>query len=226
MARRRDPLMADHMRRQLQQVEDEMNAERPIRGAPGDDGKDGQPIELTEAGDWLQYRVRGTSTWTPLVSLETLRVHPDPVALQAYVNTWLAAHPPAAGKSVELQATATHLQWRQTGGTWANVVALADMKGAKGDTGPSAKVPLGTLTVAQIATIAINAGVRTISFTGVTGALAGDDLLLFPTSALPAGYAIHNVRCPVTGTVDVTMTAPLLAIGGSFSIPCRLVALR
>lgn len=98
--------------------------------------------------------------------------------------------------------------------------------GATGPTGPSAKVALGTLNVTQTATVAINAGVRTISFTAVTGTLTGDDLLLFPTSALPAGYAIHNVRCPSAGTVEVTMTAPLLAIGASFSIPCRLVALR
>lgn len=98
--------------------------------------------------------------------------------------------------------------------------------GSTGATGPTSKVALGTLTVAQTAIIAINAGVRTLTFTGVTGSLAGDDLLLFPANALPAGYAIHNVRCPTNGTVEVTMTAPLLAIGASFSIPCRLVALR
>ncbi len=103
-------------------------------------------------------------------------------------------------------------------------------QGAKGDTGatgPSAKVALGTLTVTQTATlVVITAGVRTLTFTGVSGALAGDDLLLFPTTALPAGYAIHNVRCPTAGTVEVTLTAPLLAIGATYSIPCRLVALR
>lgn len=98
--------------------------------------------------------------------------------------------------------------------------------GATGATGPSPKVSLGTLTVTQTALVAITAGVRTLTFTGVTGSLAGDDLLLFPTSALPAGYAIHNVRCPTNGTVEVTMTGPLLALGASFSIPCRLVALR
>lgn len=142
------------------------------------------------------------------------------------------------GKSVELQVNATHIQWRQIGGSWANLAAMADLKGQKGDTGnsgstgsvgpqgPSSKVSLGTLTVTQTALVAITAGVRTITFTGVTGSLAGDDLLLFPASALPAGYAIHNVRCPVNGTVEVTMTGPLLALGASFSIPCRLVALR
>lgn len=272
MVRRRDPMQVERMRQQMQRLSDEMNAERPMRGEPGEDGEDGQPIELTEAGDWLQYRVRGAAAWTPLINLEVLRVYPDPVALQSFVNNWLVAHPVEPGKSVELQASATHIQWRQTGGAWADLLPLVAIKGADstvpgpanalsigtvttgaagsaaaaaitgtppaqslsltiprgntGNTGPSAKVALGTLTVAQTATVAINAGVRTLSFTGVTGALAGDDLLLFPTSALPAGYAIHNVRCPVAGTVEVTLTAPLLAIGASFSIPCRLVALR
>lgn len=39
------------------------------------------------------------------------------------------------GKNIELQKSATHLQWRVTGGTWANLVALADLKGTKGDDG-------------------------------------------------------------------------------------------
>lgn len=36
------------------------------------------------------------------------------------------------GKSVEIQNNGTHLQWRQTGGTWADLVAVADLKGATG----------------------------------------------------------------------------------------------
>lgn len=45
------------------------------------------------------------------------------------------------GKSVEVQKTATHIQWRQTGGSWTDLVALSELKGAtgakgaKGDTG-------------------------------------------------------------------------------------------
>ena len=37
------------------------------------------------------------------------------------------------GKPVELQKTATHLQWRIQGGTWANLLTLDEIKGAKGD---------------------------------------------------------------------------------------------
>lgn len=97
----------------------------------------------------------------------------------------------------------------------------------QGATGPSSKVSLGTLKVTQTALIQlVPAGMRTLTFTGVTGALPGDDLLLFPVSALPAGYAIHHARCPTAGTVEVTLTAPLLAVNATFSIACRLVALR
>ena len=37
------------------------------------------------------------------------------------------------GKPVELQKTATHLQWRIQGGVWANLLALDEIKGAPGD---------------------------------------------------------------------------------------------
>ena len=39
------------------------------------------------------------------------------------------------GKSIEIQKTDTHIQWRQEGGQWINLVALADLKGDKGDKG-------------------------------------------------------------------------------------------
>ncbi|MEA5046520.1 MAG: hypothetical protein VB075_18365 [Petrimonas sp.] len=39
------------------------------------------------------------------------------------------------GKPVELQKTATHLQWRIEGGLWANLLALDEIKGDKGDKG-------------------------------------------------------------------------------------------
>lgn len=39
------------------------------------------------------------------------------------------------GKEVELQKTATHIQWRLEGGTWADLVALTDLKGMDGVNG-------------------------------------------------------------------------------------------
>ena len=95
----------------------------------------------------------------------------------------------------------------------------------KGDTGPSSKVALGTVTLAQTATAAIAAGDRNLTF-AVAGAKLGDDLLLFPAAAMPTGYTIKSVVATANGTVSVRITAPMLAIGNSYSIPCRLVALR
>lgn len=37
------------------------------------------------------------------------------------------------GSNIELQKTATHVQWRVVGGTWANLIPLSDLKGAQGD---------------------------------------------------------------------------------------------
>ena len=39
------------------------------------------------------------------------------------------------GKSIEIQKTDTHIQWRQEGGQWINLVALTDLKGDKGEQG-------------------------------------------------------------------------------------------
>ena len=39
------------------------------------------------------------------------------------------------GKPIEIQKTDTHIQWRQEGGQPLNLIALADLKGDKGDTG-------------------------------------------------------------------------------------------
>lgn len=36
------------------------------------------------------------------------------------------------GKSIELQKTSTHIQWRQEGGEWTNLVALSDITGPAG----------------------------------------------------------------------------------------------
>ena len=46
------------------------------------------------------------------------------------------------GKSIEIQKTDTHIQWRQEGGQWINLVALADLKGDKGEQGEGANVDL------------------------------------------------------------------------------------
>ena len=62
---------------------------------------------------------------------------------------WIEQAAPAGpagddGLSVELQKSATHIQWRQTGGTWADLVPLADLVGASGSAGANGKSVLTT----------------------------------------------------------------------------------
>lgn len=162
---------------------------------------DGKSVEVQVAGGFIQARQTG-GAWVNLVEVASLAG--------------------ANGKSVELRKTATAIQWRQEGGTWADLVLLSAIIGPPG---PSPKVSLGTVTVTQTATLALSAGIRSVTLT-VQGVLKDDDILLFPTAALPAGYAIHNVVATAANTIVVTFMAPLLALGASFTIACRVVALR
>lgn len=162
---------------------------------------DGKSVEVQVAGGFIQARQTG-GTWVNLVEVASL----------AGTN----------GKSVELRKTATAIQWRQEGGSWADLVLLSAITGPAG---PSPKVSLGTVTVTQTAVLALSAGIRSVTLT-VQGVLKDDDILLFPTAALPAGYAIHNVVATAANTIVVTFMAPLLALGASFTIACRVVALR
>ena len=62
---------------------------------------------------------------------------------------WIEQAAPAGpagddGLSVELQKSATHIQWRQTGGTWADLVPLANLVGASGSAGANGKTVLTT----------------------------------------------------------------------------------
>ncbi len=43
------------------------------------------------------------------------------------------------GREIELQKTATHIQWRYVGGNWSNLVLLSDLKGDTGNTGNTGK---------------------------------------------------------------------------------------
>ena len=81
---------------------------------------------------------------------------------------------------------------------------------------------LGTVTVTETAVIALSAGVRKVTVTA-PGAVVGGNYLLFPTAATPANYALADVVCVVAGQLQVSVTAPILALGATYSFTCRLV---
>lgn len=93
-------------------------------------------------------------------------------------------------------------------------------------------IPLGSnvealndIEISQRATVALQAGVRTVTI-AAEGVKTGDALLALPKTDLPAGYAVLNAVASATNSVKVTVLAPLLAIGASYSIACRLVRLK
>ncbi len=85
---------------------------------PGDamtEGPPGPAVQLQTTATHIQWRVVGTSTWTNLIALSSLKG--------------------ADGKEVSLQKSATHVQWRLGTGAWTDLIPLADLKGATGEKG-------------------------------------------------------------------------------------------
>ena len=113
------------------------------------------------------------------------------------------------------------------GGTatqWLATLHGAD--GKDGKNGRDAAALLGTLAITQTATVALSAGVRRVPVTVPTsmGLAAGDAIVVAPTKAIE-GYAIHDAVVVSPTSINVGITAPLLAIGASFSIPAKLFRL-
>lgn len=98
-------------------------------------------------------------------------------------------------------------------------------KGDKGDQGIAGATLLGTITVAETALISITAGARRVTVTTPTawGVAVGQNLLVVPVSVPNGLYATHDVVVTGANTISVGISAPLLAVGASYSIQCRLL---
>jgi hypothetical protein len=103
----------------------------------GSDGVDGREVEFQKSATHIQWRYVGGATWTNLVALGDLKGVDG--------NDGTDGHDGAAGvdgsdgvdgREVEFQKSATHIQWRYVGDlTWADLIALDDLKGADGNDG-------------------------------------------------------------------------------------------
>ena len=93
--------------------------------------------------------------------------------------------------------------------------------GLTGATGPSGAVLVGTCTVTQTAAVAISAGPRTVSST-CTGVVSGGYYFLAETAtsltANPSYGIFAGATSAAANTLQVTLYAPLLAIGASYTI--------
>lgn len=114
------------------------------------------------------------------------------------------------------------------GGTQTQWLAsLRATDGKNGADGKSAAALLGTVSITQTATVALTAGIRRVAITvpASLGLAAGDPITLAPTKAID-GYAIHDAIAVSATSINVGISAPLLAIGGTFSIPAKLFRLN
>lgn len=112
-------------------------------------GADGAQVQLQKTATHIQWRLAG-GTWADLVALADIK-GTDGIDGKGWtsgsynpatgVATFTSADGlgfatddlrGADGAQVQLQASATHVQWRLVGGSWANLIALADITGAPG----------------------------------------------------------------------------------------------
>ncbi len=156
---------------------------------------------------------------------------PSTAALTAAINSAIAANPDLTLTPAELTQAITAyfianpvdtVTDAEIAAAVAAYMTANNMKGPKGDKGDSGATLVGTATISQTAVVAISAGIRTVNVT-VSGVVTGANYLLFPAAALPAGYALHGAVPISTNTLQVSLSAPLLAIGASYSIQCRVV---
>src|SRR5690606_35112184 len=103
-------------------------------GTPGEKGEDGREVELRKGETHVQWRYVGEPSWQDLVALADLKGDKgDPGEPGADGADGANG---ADGREVELQKSATHIQWRyEDDGSWPDLVALADLEGEKGDPG-------------------------------------------------------------------------------------------
>lgn len=83
---------------------------------------------------------------------------------------------------------------------------------------------LNDITLTQSALIAINAGPRTLTVT--CNCLPGDRMFMTPTAPVPPGYMLGDISCTEAGKAVVTLFAPLLAVGGNYTIQAKVTAFR
>lgn len=93
-------------------------------------GNAGKSVELRNNNGELQWRVEG-GTWAKLYDQDDLRG--KPFAYEDFTQEQLDQLAKAVGEGLEFRSNGVYIQYRLKGGTWMNVVALADLKGDKGD---------------------------------------------------------------------------------------------
>lgn len=187
-----------------------------LTGASGNPGADGKQVELQKTSTAIQWRL-ASGTFADLVLLSAITGPQGNPGIQGNPGNAGAAATITAGTVSKLAVGSTPII-TNSGTSAAATFNFGLPIGLQG-------VNVGTVTLAESAVVALSAGVRALTFT-VAGVIAGEPLQIFPNAGLPAGYGIFGAIATAANAVQVTLIAPLLAIGASYSIPCKIIALR
>jgi hypothetical protein len=118
----------------------------------------GKEVELQVDEDMLQWRYVGDAEWGDLYDLSTLKGDDGDDGddgLSAY-QVWIGEGNTGSeedflnslkgtdGKNIELQTSSTHIQWREDGGVWNNLVTLSSLKGIDGVDGKNIELQTNT----------------------------------------------------------------------------------
>lgn len=188
-------------------------------GLNGTNGIDGKQVELQKTSTAIQWRLAG-GTWADLVLLSAIT---GPQG-----QTGQAGQTGQTGQAGAAATVAAGTVTKNAPGTTPTVTNSGTPAAAKFDFGLPiglSGVVVGTVTLSESALVVISAGIRILTFT-ISGVVAGEPLLASPNIAMPAGYAVHTAIATAANTVQVTLSIPALAIGASYSIPCKIIALR
>jgi len=83
---------------------------------PGPQGTAGEEVLLQVSGGYIQWKYTDDVSWTNLIATASL------VGATGSCRKQME-------KKLNFKKTSTYIQWRLVGGSWANLVALADIKG-------------------------------------------------------------------------------------------------
>ena len=93
-------------------------------------GQDGREVEFQKSDSHIQWRYVGQAEWTNLVALADIKGE-DGYTPQKGIDY----DDGEDGREVEIQKSATHIQWRYEGdSSWIDLISLTDLKGEDGYT--------------------------------------------------------------------------------------------
>jgi hypothetical protein len=186
------------------------------QGPSGQNGANGKNIELQESATHIQWRLVGDINWINLVALADL------TGPQGEPGNDGAQGPSgqngANGKNIELQESATHIQWRLVGEiNWINLVALADLTGPEGPQGETGSDGLSAYQIAVLHGFVGTEQQWLDSIASTLGAIFTGEVKFNKTVEQPCyantfsasktiNFSYGNIQSiPVTGTLGISL---------------------